>query len=313
MDRVAVFVDAGYLFAQGSVALAGQKLPRGRLILDHEKAIDALADFAMQVSGVDLLRVYWYDGTSTGPSSQHITLAHLARVKVRLGFVNSFGEQKGVDSLIVTDMIALARNHAMSEAVLLSGDEDLRVGVQQAQEFGVRVHLLGIRPSRGSQSLFLLQEADSTHEWSPDDIAPFLSCKPEIAAVPSMAPAAAIAAPPEPAVVAAAAPLEPAVFAAPPPIEPLLVPDPLVDIASAVAREIPAAELEALTESIRQSGQIPREFDGRLLAEGGRALRARLDAAQKKAVRNAFLKACEQRLLELQQAAANPEGGPRGA
>jgi hypothetical protein len=60
MDRVAVFVDAGYLFAQGSVALAGQKLPRGRLVLDHEKAIDALADFATRVSGVDLLRVYWY-------------------------------------------------------------------------------------------------------------------------------------------------------------------------------------------------------------------------------------------------------------
>lgn len=229
MDRVAVFVDAGYLFAQGSVALAGRKLPRGRLVLDHEKAIDALADFATRVSGVDLLRVYWYDGTSTGPSSQHITLAHLAHVKVRLGFVNSAGEQKGVDSLIVTDMIALARNHAMSEAVLLSGDEDLRVGVQQAQEFGVRVHLLGIRPSRGSQSLFLLQEADSTHEWSPDDLAPFLSCRPA------------------------------------------------------------------------------KEFDGRLLAEGGRALDARLDPAQKKAVRNAFLKACEQRLVAAQQAAIGPD------
>src|SRR6266852_6853032 len=240
MDRVAVFVDAGYLFAQGSVALAGQKLPRGRLLLNHEKAIDALANFATRVSGVDLLRVYWYDGTSTGPSSQHLTLAHLGRVKVRLGFVNSFGEQKGVDSLIVTDMIALARNHAMSEAVLLSGDEDLRVGVQQAQEFGVRVHLLGIRPSRGSQSLFLLQEADSTHEWNPDDLAPFLSCKPEIAVVPAMA--AAAPAPPVPAVVAAAR-LEPAALVAPPPLEPLLVPDPLVDIASALAREIPAAEL----------------------------------------------------------------------
>lgn len=294
MDRVAVFVDAGYLFAQGSVALAGQKLPRGRLVLDHEKAIDALADFATRVSGVDLLRVYWYDGTSTGPSAQHITMAHVARVKVRLGFVNSFGEQKGVDSLIVTDMIALARNHAMSEAVLLSGDEDLRVGVQQAQEFGVRVHLLGIRPSRGSQSLFLLQEADSTHEWSPDDLAPFLSCRPEIAVVPAMPPA----------------------VVAPAELEPLLVPDPLDDVASALAQEIPTTELEALAESIRQSGQIPKEFDGRLLADGGRSLKARLDPAQKKAIRNAFLKACERRLAEAQQAAgvpaAEPEGGPGG-
>jgi hypothetical protein len=219
--------------------------------------------------------------------------------------VNSVGEQKGVDSLIVTDMIALARNHAMSEAVLLSGDEDLRVGVQQAQEFGVRVHLLGIRPSRGSQSLFLLQEADSTHEWSPDDLAPFLSCKPEIAVVLAMPP-----------VVAAPAPPEPLVVGAPTPLEPLLVPDFLVDVASALAREIPAAELKALTESIRQSGQIPREFDGRLLAEGGRVLKARLDPAQKKEVRNAFLKACERRLAEQEAArapAAEPEGGPGGA
>jgi uncharacterized LabA/DUF88 family protein len=82
-------------------------------------------------------------------------LAHLDNVKVRLGFVNSVGEQKGVDSLIVTDMIALARNRAVSDAVLVSGDEDLRVGVQQAQEFGVRVHLVGIKPSGGNQSLFL--------------------------------------------------------------------------------------------------------------------------------------------------------------
>jgi hypothetical protein len=42
----------------------------------------------------------------------------LQDVKVRLGFVNSVGEQKGVDWLIVTDMIALARNRAISDAAL---------------------------------------------------------------------------------------------------------------------------------------------------------------------------------------------------
>lgn len=35
MDRVAVFVDAGYVFAQGSVLLAGKKLPRGEIALDR--------------------------------------------------------------------------------------------------------------------------------------------------------------------------------------------------------------------------------------------------------------------------------------
>jgi len=170
MDRVAVFVDAGYVFAQGSLLLAGRRLPRAEVSLAHEAAIKTFGDFAATVSGVPLLRVYWYDGTSTGPTPQHLTLAHLQDVKIRLGFVNSVGEQKGVDSLIVTDMIALARNRAISDAVLVSGDEDLRVGVQQAQEFGIRVHLVGIKPSRGSQSLFLLQEADTTHEWSADEI-----------------------------------------------------------------------------------------------------------------------------------------------
>ncbi|MGQ0655318.1 MAG: NYN domain-containing protein [Betaproteobacteria bacterium] len=177
MDRVAVFVDAGYLFAQGSILLAGKKLTRSEIGFDHEKAIAAFAEFATKASGLPLLRVYWYDGTSTGPSSQHITLAFLPGVKVRLGFVNSVGEQKGVDSLIVTDMITLARNRAMAEVVLLSGDEDLRVGVQQAQEYGVRVHLLGISPCRGNQSLFLLQEADVTYEWGKSELQPFLSSK----------------------------------------------------------------------------------------------------------------------------------------
>lgn len=35
MDRVAVFIDAGYLFAQGSIELSGVKLPRGQIELDH--------------------------------------------------------------------------------------------------------------------------------------------------------------------------------------------------------------------------------------------------------------------------------------
>ena len=76
------------------------------------------------------LRVYWYDGVIgyKGPTLQQTDLAHLDNVKLRLGFVNSFGEQKGVDSLIVTDLIELVRNHAISDAVLLSGDEDIRIG-----------------------------------------------------------------------------------------------------------------------------------------------------------------------------------------
>jgi hypothetical protein len=271
MDRVAVFVDAGYVFAQGSVLLAGRKLPRGETSLDHGAAIVALSRFAERVSGAGLLRVYWYDGTSTGPTAQHLTLAHLDDVKVRLGFVNSFGEQKGVDSLIVTDMIALARNRAISDAVLVSGDEDLRVGVQQAQEFGVRVHLVGIKPSRGSQSLFLLQEADTTHEWTATEISGFLACKPKPVA---SAVSSASVAPP-----ASAAP-----------------PNTLEAVAAGVAAALDKPVLPALLESFESAGQLPRDVDRQLLAGGRSAIGRDLEPAEKKAIRGSFAAICRRRL-----------------
>ncbi|NJM30341.1 MAG: NYN domain-containing protein [Rhizobiales bacterium] len=123
-----------------------------------------------------MLRIYWYDGASVaGPTAQQSTWPSMKNIKLRLGFINSHGEQKGVDSLIVTDLIELARNRALSDALLVSGDEDVRVGVTIAQSCGVRVHLVGIVPSRGSQSQLLLQEADTTTEWALDEISKFLS------------------------------------------------------------------------------------------------------------------------------------------
>jgi uncharacterized LabA/DUF88 family protein len=182
MSRVAVFVDAGYLFAQGSAALFGSKRSRTTLSLNETAALAELTNLAQTKSGGNLLRVYWYDGAlgSKGLTAEHNVLAYTDHVKLRLGFMNSRGQQKGVDSLIVTDLIELARNRAIDDALLLSGDEDVRIGVQIAQSFGVRVHLLGIVPSRGSQSQQLIQEADTTSEWDVQTVAKFLSAKPSV-------------------------------------------------------------------------------------------------------------------------------------
>ena len=59
MDRVAVFVDAGYLFAQGSVALCGEKLTRREIVLDHGAVIAKLKVFAETHADLHLLRIYW--------------------------------------------------------------------------------------------------------------------------------------------------------------------------------------------------------------------------------------------------------------
>jgi len=89
------------------------------------------------------------------------TLAMLTGIKLRLGALNNAGEQKGVDSLIVTDLIDLARNRAIADAVVISGDEDLRIAVQVAQSFGVRVHILAAGDPSKNVSPSLQMEADS--------------------------------------------------------------------------------------------------------------------------------------------------------
>ncbi len=265
MDRVAVFVDAGYLFAQASKAMFGEYLPRGHMKLDAAAVTAALKDFAESHSQLDLLRIYWYDGTSMGPTQQHIALAELPGVKVRLGFVNTAGQQKGVDSLIVTDMVALAQHRAMASCVLLSGDEDLRVGVQLAQNHGVRVHLLGITPARQSQSRFLRQEADAVHSWTVTDLGAFLSRTP-----------------------------------APPVDKPPKAIDSLEGVAQEVAATIPEEEITGLIDSISETKMRPKEIDGRLLARGLEVIGKPLDPIQKRAVRASFLEALRARLSRSQ-------------
>lgn len=184
--RVAVFVDAGYVYAQGSCALTGLKTPKSReqLILDESEIAKALKEEAKSSSdGKELLRIYWYDGApSSGPSVGQARMGKLNDVKLRLGQLNSEGQQKGVDSLIVTDLMELARNKAISDAVIVTGDEDVRVGVQIAQSLGVRVHLLGFVGPKASQSISLQQESDTLEIWDKPKIASFLrdaSAKPE--------------------------------------------------------------------------------------------------------------------------------------
>jgi len=276
MDRVAVFVDAGYLFAQGAKALCGQKLERRFVSLDYQAAARQLTAFAEEVSGLPLLRIYWYDGTSIGPTPQHQTLADQPNIKVRLGFVNSMGEQKGVDSLIVTDMITLARNRAIASCVLLSGDEDIRVGVQQAQEYGVRVHLLGIKPARGSQSLFLLREADSSDEWAGGDIGSFLRCNQ-----------------PSSTLVAPASRTDAGMSAG---RGEESVDDSLQRIAYELAEEIALPDVSATVDEIHATGQRPRHIDARLLAMSRNAIGRDLAAHEKRTARDSFLDALEKRI-----------------
>ncbi len=181
MERAAVFVDAGYVFAQGSVLVTGTKQGREFLTLDIPTLTASLRGVTTLQTNLPLLRIYWYDAMRLGrPTAEQTALADSPDIKIRLGQVNAAGEQKGVDALIITDMAELARNRAMADAVLVSGDEDVRVGVVLAQQFGVRVHLIGIHPARSNQSRSLLQEADTTTEWDVSIVRRFLTYAPPV-------------------------------------------------------------------------------------------------------------------------------------
>ena len=118
--RCGIFVDAGYLFTEGSLAAFGERKKRTQLSLNQEALIGALMTaMANRAPNTPLLRFYWYDGAGySGPSEQQLRLADRDDIKLRLGILNIHGKQKGVDSLIVTDLIDLARNRAICDAVL---------------------------------------------------------------------------------------------------------------------------------------------------------------------------------------------------
>jgi len=174
LDRTAIFVDAGYLFASGAKLLSADKLTRSQLHLAHDVVLGLLGELAQELTGLPLLRTYWYDGASAGPNPAHLALSYRPSLKLRLGHVDEQG-QHGVDALLVADLCRLARNRAIADAVVLTGDDDLRAAVEYAQEFGVRVHLLGVAPARENQAAALVQAADSVRELSEPMVRSFLT------------------------------------------------------------------------------------------------------------------------------------------
>lgn len=176
MDRCAVFVDAGYVYAEGGRLCCGSR-SRADLLLDADFFVSTLAALAQSVTSLPVLRTYWYDAAKDGIRTQEQTsIAALDNVKVRLGRLNGRGQQKGVDALIYRDLMTLAQQRSISDAVLVSGDEDLREGVRAAQDMGVRVVLLGIESIGGhNQSQELVLEADQVSVLRKDSLQPMFT------------------------------------------------------------------------------------------------------------------------------------------
>lgn len=184
MDRYVVMVDAGYLLRQAvEIISAKTSSSRSELdITDPQGLIDAIlakSKSALALTNKELLRVYWYDGVSpTGLTSQQKLIMELPDVQFRAGTINSAKQQKGVDSLIVTDLIELTAHHAICDAILVTGDSDLAIGIEIAQKKGVRIAVLGIEDlSVGvshKQSFEITSRADRVARIGGNELTPLM-------------------------------------------------------------------------------------------------------------------------------------------
>jgi hypothetical protein len=79
-------------------------------------------------------------------------------------------------------MEALARHRAITDAVLIAGDEDMVPAVEAAQAYGVRVHLWGIEPPYGTnQAERLVWESDTVDVLDAPFLRPYFTKHPTAA------------------------------------------------------------------------------------------------------------------------------------
>src|ERR1700734_4392462 len=179
LARYAVMVDVGYIFAAAGELLL-QTSSRRDFRVDAVPLIQAVSKHADELVRGELLRVYWYDAARDRvPTIDQRVIAQLPQVKLRLGNLNARGQQKGVDAQIRADMEALARHRAITDAVLIAGDEDMVPAVEAAQAFGVRVHLWGIEPPYGTnQAERLVWESDTVDVLDAPFLRPYFTKNP---------------------------------------------------------------------------------------------------------------------------------------
>src|ERR1700735_4894220 len=178
VDRCALFVDAGYMLADGAMAVHGTRR-RESVTWDYEGLLQLLGNLARDRTGLPLLRCYWYEATVEGRrTSEHDALADMPGIKLRLAKLRP-GRREGVETEIHRDLTVLARNHAISDAVVVSAEEDLSQVLSDVQDLGLRVTIVHVTvDGNWTISRSLRQEGDDIMELSRRPPRPFVELIP---------------------------------------------------------------------------------------------------------------------------------------
>jgi uncharacterized LabA/DUF88 family protein len=207
--KVYGFLDTGFLGHAAKAFLRSNSIDVSSYRRLEPQACLQLFESAAAELGGELHRLYWYDGRHPHGTSEEI--AHrehrksvaltngihyrcttlrpirdlpkgIATTLRELGWdersfrrqwnlTGARWEQKGIDTLIVLDLVRLARRSAFDMAILCTGDRDLAEAVREAQSLGARVALVHPPRTKNSGIAFDLRaladhciEPDSLHE-----------------------------------------------------------------------------------------------------------------------------------------------------
>jgi NYN domain len=174
LDRCALFVDADYALSDGALAVHGTR-NRDSVSWDYAGLLKLLGSLAADRTGLPLLRSYWYDvAADDSRAAEHDTLADIPGVKVRLSKRRP-GRKEGVGAEIHADLTALARNHAVSDVVIVTAAEDLAPVITEIQDLGIRTILLHVAADGDwTPSRVLRQECDDLVEIGSAHLSPYV-------------------------------------------------------------------------------------------------------------------------------------------
>jgi NYN domain len=174
VDRCALFVDASYVLADGAMAVHGTRRAES-VSWDYEGLLQLLSSLARERSGLPVLRCYWYEATVDGRrTAEQDALADVPGIKLRVAKIRP-GRREGVETEIHRDLTTLARNNAISDALVVSAEEDLAQVIADVQDLGMRVTLVHIAvDGNWTISRGLRQESDDIIEISGDHLRPYV-------------------------------------------------------------------------------------------------------------------------------------------
>jgi hypothetical protein len=142
---------------------------------DYEGLLQLLSGLARERSGLPVLRCYWYEATVDGRrTAEQDALADVPGIKLRVAKIRP-GRREGVETEIHRDLTTLARNNAISDALVISAEEDLAQVIADVQDLGMRVTLVHIAvDGNWTISRALRQESDDIIEISGERLRPYV-------------------------------------------------------------------------------------------------------------------------------------------